>query len=86
GSLRSAWQIERERLGRRNQSVWSLDNDNLQAWAMSVVLFGALVAWLGWAALPFLMLQAVYGFSLLVVVNYLEHYGLKRAIAADGRY
>lgn len=86
GSLRSAWRIERERLARRGKGVWSLDNDNLQAWAMSVLLFGGLLAWLGWAALPFLLLQAVYGFSLLEVVNYLEHYGLLRQRGADGRY
>jgi alkane 1-monooxygenase len=27
----------------------------------------------------------VYGFSLLEVVNYLEHYGLKRATSPDGK-
>ncbi len=32
------------------------------------------------------MLQAVYGFSLLEVVNYLEHYGLLRQKRDDGRY
>jgi alkane 1-monooxygenase len=86
GSLRSAWRIERARLARRGKGVWSLDNDNLQAWALSVLLFGALLVWLGWAALPFLVLQAVYGFSLLEVVNYLEHYGLLREKDASGRY
>ena len=35
---------------------------------------------------PFLIIQAVYGFSLLEVVNYLEHYGLLRRKNADGRY
>ena len=86
GSLRSAWQLEAERLQRSNKGVWSLDNENLQSWAMSVVLFGVLLAVLGWKALPFLLIQAVYGFSLLEVVNYLEHYGLKRRKNADGRY
>ena len=32
------------------------------------------------------MLQAVLGFSLLEVVNYIEHYGLLRQQRADGRY
>ncbi len=32
------------------------------------------------------MIQAVFGFSLLEVVNYLEHYGLLRARREDGRY
>jgi alkane 1-monooxygenase len=43
------------------------------------VLFGP-------AVLPFLALQAVVGFSLLEVVNYLEHYGLARQRTATGRY
>jgi alkane 1-monooxygenase len=86
GSLKSAWSIEKERLSRSGKSVWSLDNDNLQAWAMTVVLFALITAWLGWAALPFLIAQAFYGASLLEVVNYLEHYGLKRQKDADGRY
>jgi alkane 1-monooxygenase len=49
-------------------------------------LFGALVAWLGWMALPFLVLQAVYAASMLEVVNYVEHYGLLRQKDTAGRY
>jgi alkane 1-monooxygenase len=45
---------------------------------MSVVLWGALVAWLGVGVLPYLVIQAVVGFSLLEVVNYMEHYGMLR--------
>lgn len=85
GSLRSAWHLEAERLARAGKGVWSLSNENLQSWAMSVVLWGALLAVLGWVVLPFLLIQAVYGFSLLEVVNYLEHYGLLRRQLPDGR-
>lgn len=85
GSLRSAWHLEAERLARAGKSVWSLSNENLQSWTMSVVLWGALLAVLGWVVLPFLLIQAVYGFSLLEVVNYLEHYGLLRRQLPDGR-
>jgi alkane 1-monooxygenase len=37
-----------------------------------------MVAWLGAGVLPYLVLQAVVGFSLLEVVNYMEHYGMLR--------
>ena len=53
---------------------------------MTVVLFGALVAGFGFVVLPYLVIQAVVGFSLLEVVNYLEHYGLLRQKRDDGRY
>ena len=86
GSLQSAWELERESLNMRNKSVWSLDNNNLQAWAMSLVFYGALIAWLGWPVLLFLVLQGLYGASMLEVVNYVEHYGLLRQKDANGRY
>ncbi len=86
GSVRSAWGIERERLARQGKRVWSLDNENLQAWSMTVLMFGGLTLWLGPWALLFLVVQAVLGFSLLEVVNYLEHYGLLRQKLADGRF
>jgi alkane 1-monooxygenase len=86
GSLRSAWELERVRLGRLQSSMWTPRNDILSAWAMTVVLFGALAAVFGLVVLPYLLIQAVIGFSLLEVVNYLEHYGLLRQRREDGRY
>lgn len=86
GSLRSAWNIEKARLQRQGKSPWSTSNENIQAWAMTVVFFGVLTLWLGWIALPFLLVQAFIGAALLEVVNYIEHYGLVRQKLADGRY
>ncbi len=86
GSLRSAWGLERTRLARMDRGPWTLRNDILGAWAMTVVLFAALCAVFGVVVLPYLILQAVLGFSLLEVVNYLEHYGLLRGRREDGRY
>ncbi|HET7053500.1 MAG TPA: alkane 1-monooxygenase [Solirubrobacterales bacterium] len=86
GSLSSAWGIERARLQRMGHSSWSVHNDILQAWAMTVGLFAALAIAFGPVVLPYLLLQAVLGFSLLEVVNYLEHYGLRRNKKEDGRY
>ncbi len=86
GSVRSAWAIEKERLAAQGQSAWSPSNGNLQAWTMSVVLFAALVVAFGWTALPFLLVQAFYGASLLEAVNYIEHYGLLRGKDGNGRF
>src|SRR6476660_6762851 len=78
GSLRSAWNLEKRRIARRHQHPWRLSNDVLNAWLMSAVLWAALVAWLGVGITPYLVVQAVVGFSLLEVVNYMEHYGMLR--------
>jgi alkane 1-monooxygenase len=86
GSLQSAWELERTRLARCGKPALSIHNDILQAWAMSVVLFAALTIVFGLGVLPFLAIQAVIGFCLLEVVNYLEHYGLLRQRREDGRY
>src|SRR4051794_17669084 len=86
GSLRSAWGIEAARLDRLGKSHWGLHNDIIGAWAMTVVLFAALALGFGPVVLPYLVLQAILGFSLLEVVNYLEHYGLLRQKKDDGRY
>jgi alkane 1-monooxygenase len=86
GSLRSAWGLERTRLQRTGHGPWTLRNDILNAWAMSLVLFAGLAIAFGTVVLPYLLIQAVVGFSLLEVVNYLEHYGLLRQHREDGRY
>jgi alkane 1-monooxygenase len=86
GSLTSAWGIEGARLDRLGKSHWSRHNDLLGAWAMTVALFAVLAIVFGPVVLPYLLIQAVLGFSLLEVVNYLEHYGLLRQKKEDGRY
>src|SRR5689334_4261729 len=78
GSLRSAWRIEKRRYARKGRHPFRIGNDVLNAWLMSAALWGAMVAVLGWGIVPFLVLQAVVGFSLLEVVNYMEHYGMLR--------
>lgn len=86
GSLRSAWELESARFERLGKSKWSLKNDLINAWLMSVVLYGALIAAFGVGIAPYLAIQIVVGFCMLEVVNYLEHYGLLRQKQDDGRY
>jgi alkane 1-monooxygenase len=86
GSMRSAWGIEAARLDRVGRRHFSRHNDILTAWAMTIGLFAVLTIVFGPVVLPYLVAQAVIGFSLLEVVNYLEHYGLLRQKKDDGRY
>ena len=78
GSLRSAWTLERGRIQRRGGSPVRFDNDVVAGLLLTVLLWAALLVWLGPVLLPFLILQAIVGFTLLEAVNYLEHYGLLR--------
>jgi alkane 1-monooxygenase len=86
GSLRNSWRLERSRLRRMGKRPYTLRNDVLNAWAMTVVLWGVLIALFGVGILPYLLIQAVFAFSLLEAVNYLEHYGLRRKELPNGRF
>lgn len=86
GSLASAWNLEAKRLRAQGRHVLSPRNDVLNSWAITVALFAVAIAWLGFAVIPFLVIQAVFGFSLLEVVSYVWHYGLLRLRTESGRY
>jgi alkane 1-monooxygenase len=86
GSARCAWKVERERLARAGKSPWSSENDVLNSWLMTVVLYSGLVAVFGREVLPWLVGQAVVAICMLEMINYVEHYGLRRQRRADGRY
>jgi alkane 1-monooxygenase len=86
GSLRSSWGLEAQRMRRLGKSPFNIRNDVLNAWLMSLVFWGVLIASFGPALIPFVVIQAVFGFTLLETVNYLEHYGLLRQKTESGRY
>ncbi|MBR8192596.1 alkane 1-monooxygenase [Burkholderia vietnamiensis] len=86
GSIRSAWRLEKARLERLGRSPWTWRNEVLHAWAMTVVVWGIAIAMAGPVVIPFLVIQAAYGASLLEVVNYVDHYGLGRRKLPSGRY
>ncbi len=86
GSVRNGWRLERARLRRMDKPVWSLRNDVLSAWAMTVALWACTITLFGIDIWPYLLVQAVLAFSLLEAVNYLEHYGLLRIMLPNGRF
>lgn len=86
GALSGAWQHEAQRLSRRGQPLISHHNEILQSYAVTVLIAAAMVLWLGWAVLPFLIVHHALAFFALSKVNYIEHYGLKRRKLETGRY
>lgn len=86
GSLKSAIEIETRRLKRKGKGFWTKDNELIQGWAMSASFHGAMVAMFGKGVIPYLATQAFYGISLFEIINYIEHYGLKRQKKEDGTY
>ncbi|WP_151980326.1 alkane 1-monooxygenase [Acinetobacter guerrae] len=86
GSLKSAIEIETNRLKRKGKEFWSKDNELLQGWAMSATFHASMVKIFGKGTIPYLATQAFYGISLFEIINYIEHYGLLRQKKADGNY
>lgn len=86
GAFYRAMDLEKERLERKGKGFWSVDNEILQSWMITLVGFSAMVILWGTAAIPFLVLASFYGWFQLTMANYIEHYGLLRQKTADGRY
>jgi len=86
GAVLRAWRLEAGRLRRTGRGPWSPGNEILQALCITLLLQGGLVAWLGWKALPWLVLHNLWAWFQLTGVNYIEHYGLLRQRLDDGRY
>jgi alkane 1-monooxygenase len=86
GAFRRAWRLEKERLEAHGRGAFDARNENLQGWSLSVAFWGSLLLVLGPAVLPFMLVQAVFAYSLLSAANYVEHYGLLRQRLPEGRY
>mgnify|MGYP003640445317 FL=1 len=86
GAMKRGWAVEKERLARLGKSEWSIHNDILQSYAISLVLQGGLIIAFGWIMIPFLVIHNVFAWFQLTSANYIEHYGLLRQKEANGRY
>ncbi|MGF1533544.1 MAG: alkane 1-monooxygenase [Bernardetiaceae bacterium] len=89
GGWRSAWAIETKRLGRAGHTAWHWRNRMLWYALLPWLFAGALAAWAEGntgLVLLFWLLQSMLAFSLLEIVNYIEHYGLTRRQLPDGSY
>jgi alkane 1-monooxygenase len=83
---RSAWLLEAKRLARAGQSFWSLHNEML-VFQIVQVAYLLVVGWLfGAGTVLFAVAVAVVGFLMLELVNYIEHYGLRRQKLPSGHY
>jgi alkane 1-monooxygenase len=86
GSWKSAWEIEKEMLGRKGRSVFSILN-RMSWFSLAYLMYGlALVIFGGKSALFFGLFSGLIGILLLETVNYIEHYGLTRRKLVSGHY
>jgi alkane 1-monooxygenase len=79
-------ELEKTRLSRQKKSFWNLDNQILHSYALSLVMQGSIVWFVGWIMLPFLVVHNLFAWLQLTSANYIEHYGLLREKTKRGRY
>jgi len=86
GSFLGAWRLEVRRLERSHRALWGVRNQMLWFVALPVLIAALLGGLFGWQAVPFFFAQSFIAFTLLELVNYLEHYGLERRELEPGKY
>lgn len=82
----NAWRLEAERLRRRGLPVLHWRNELIWWYAISALFLLGFTLTFGWLGALFFLGQAVMAFTLLEIVNYVEHYGLHRRKLENGRY
>jgi alkane 1-monooxygenase len=85
-NIMAAFRIEAARLRKLGHSPWHWRNELWLLHGTSAALALALGVWLGPAGVVFFVVQSIGAFVSLEIINYLEHYGLERALQKDGRY
>ena len=86
GAWLSAWELERDRLERRGERVYSWRNEMVRLQIAQVSFVALIAVAFGPIATVGFVAAAGIGALLLETVNYIEHYGLTRRRFDDGRY
>jgi alkane 1-monooxygenase len=76
--MMSAWNIEISSLAKKGLRKISLKNRMIQYGIWELIFVCALFSFFGLKAVAYFFIQSIIAFSLLEIVNYVEHYGLLR--------
>ncbi|HCL3370294.1 alkane 1-monooxygenase AlkB2 [Pseudomonas aeruginosa] len=82
----NAWRLEAERLKRKGLPALHWRNELIWWYAISALFLLGFSLAFGWLGAIFFLGQSVMAFTLLEIVNYVEHYGLHRRRLDNGRY
>ncbi|MBK7140243.1 MAG: alkane 1-monooxygenase [Bacteroidetes bacterium] len=87
GSWLDAWKLEAYRLKKTKQNFWNpIHNEMLRFQIIQFVFTAAIFAIFGWVGVFGFIVSSIIGFTLLEIVNYIEHYGLMRKQLPNGAY
>jgi alkane 1-monooxygenase len=78
GSFKSALQLEKKRLQRKNYPFYSIHNNFWWIIICPAIIASLFLFYGGFSVLAFFIIQSMVAILLLETVNYIEHYGLER--------
>jgi len=85
-NMQNAWHLETKRLAVYQRPAWHWRNEMLWWYSITLVIAG-LVTWqFGVIGLMLWAGHACIAFTSLEIINYVEHYGLRRAQLSSGRF
>ncbi|MDF3930987.1 alkane 1-monooxygenase [Pseudomonas citronellolis] len=82
----NAWRLEAQRLKRKGLPALHWRNELIWWYAISALFLAGFSVAFGWIGAVYFIGQSIMAFTLLEIVNYVEHYGLHRRRLDDGRY
>jgi alkane 1-monooxygenase len=82
----SAWKLEAKRLNKHGLGIWSYRNEMIWFLLIQAAWLCLLAYLFGPGFLPVYLAVACLSFLLLEIINYVEHYGLRRQKAPHGRW
>lgn len=85
-NVTAAWALEALRLRRRGHRPLGPFNEVLWLTAASIGIALVFAVAFGAVGLRFFLVQSLVAIVLLEIVNYIQHYGLRRRLMPDGRY
>lgn len=86
GSYKLAWQLENQRMKKKQQSFFSLQNKMIVYSIAQLVLVVSCYQIFGLITTIAFVIAACIGILMLETVNYIEHYGLLRKRKENGNY
>jgi alkane 1-monooxygenase len=86
GSIASAWRIERARLSHQEETAWSTHNLMVRYALIEIAIYAVIAVALGPVSVALFAVQSAVAIAILEIINYIEHYGLRRQQAATGFY
>lgn len=82
----NAWRLEAQKLKRKGLPALHWRNELIGWYSISALALLVCTFTFGWLGAAYFLSQSFIAFTLLEIVNYLEHYGLHRRMLESGRY